>query len=144
MAENIQEEIEDKVIDCIVLGANGRLVVFKPEKLDKNLVVEKRNDYKKKVIFLNIYSKEFSKNQDFKKEINELASRKNLDYAENFYLIFVYFNSVKQELGDEFLVIPSQSLEKIADSAEYSNNFSEFLINKKDFARFLIAELEKK
>ncbi len=54
MAENLKEEIEDKVIDCINAGAIGRLVIFKPEKSDKDLIVEKRSDYKKKTISLKI------------------------------------------------------------------------------------------
>jgi hypothetical protein len=48
MADNIQEEIEDKVIDCINAGVTGRLVIFKPEKnnFGADLAVERRGKYK--------------------------------------------------------------------------------------------------
>ena len=42
MAENIQEEIENKIIDLVAFDAGGRLVIFKPENSDKDLVVEKK------------------------------------------------------------------------------------------------------
>ena len=50
MADNLQEEIEDKIIDCINSGVTGRLIIFKPEKNDIEdcLAVERRGAYKKK------------------------------------------------------------------------------------------------
>jgi hypothetical protein len=139
MAENIQEKIEDKIIDCISLGAGGRLVVFKPENSDKDLIVEKKGDYKKKVIFLNIYGKELSGEQGFEREIRQLADKKGLKTEEDFYLIFVYFDILKQDVGDSFLVIPSLALQKLANE----NDYSKFSVNKKDFAGFLIVAFEK-
>jgi hypothetical protein len=47
MAENIQEEIEDKLIDCINSGVAGRLIIFKPEKKGQEdyLAIERRGKY---------------------------------------------------------------------------------------------------
>jgi hypothetical protein len=140
MAENIKEKIEDKIIDLITLGAPGRLVVFKPENSDKDLIVEKRADYKKEVISLNIYGSESSGSQDFGKEIHQLTDKTNLNAEENFYLIFVYFDVVKQDINDNFLVVPSLGLQNLVKT----NDFSKFLISKKDFIRFLIGTFEKK
>lgn len=127
MAE-IKEQIEDKIIDCITMGAGGRLVVFKPENLDKDLVVEKRNDYKKKVIFLNIYRKE---------EVKRLVAGKDFIPQEYFYLVFVDFDAIKQEIGDEFWVVPALDSSGLMGKG----SFSDFLVNKKDFAMFLFEKI---
>jgi hypothetical protein len=125
MADNIQEKIEDKIIDLIALGARGRLIVFKPENSDIDLVVEKRGDYKKKVIFLNIRKK-------------ELVAEKNFTLDENFYFVFVDFDIVKQDISENIFFVPSLELQKITDEKDLSR----FLINKKDFVRFLIEKFE--
>jgi len=129
MTDKIQEEIEDKIIDLITLGGGSRLVVFKPENSDKDLMVEKRGDYKKKKISLNIYNGEFSDAGDFKKIISQLVVRPE----ENFYLVFVRFNIVKQDIEDNFWIVPSLSFKE--------DDFSEFLTNKNNFVGFLIDEL---
>jgi hypothetical protein len=134
MTDNIKEEIEDKIIDLITLGASGRLIVFKPENSDKDLIVEKRGDYKKSVISLNIYGKESLGSQGFQEEIHKLADDKNLKADENFYLVFVYFDIVKQKINDDFLVIPSSDLQELKKETD----FSKFSINKKNFVRYLI------
>jgi hypothetical protein len=158
MSDNIKEEIEDKIIDCISLGAGGRLVVFKPENSGRDLVVEKKGDYKKKVISLNIYGKEFSSEQDFGNEIRKLAVQKNFKAEEDFYLVFVYFDIVKQDISDSFLVIPSLDLSRLSRQGRDNrgstiesgqkladkNDFSKFSVTKKDFPKFLIKMLDKK
>lgn len=132
MVDNIKEEIEDKVIDCINSGAGGRLVIFKPEKIDlpaqagKDLVVEKRGDYAKKKISLNIYLKKILG----KEEISVVPDK-------NFYLVFVDFDIIKQDFSDNFLVIPSIDLWKLKGK----NDFSKYIINKNDFARYLMSVL---
>ncbi len=140
MAENLKEEIEDKVIDCINAGAIGRLVIFKPEKSDKDLIVEKRSDYKKKTISLKIYGKELFGDQGFKKEVKQLVDKKEIKPDKNFYLMFVHFDIVKQDIKDKFLFISSLDFQKTAKQ----NDFSKFLINKKDFGKLLIEKLDKK
>lgn len=140
MTDNIQEEIEDKIIDSIALGAGGRLVAFKPENSDKDLVVEKKGDYKKKEIFFKIYGKEFSDKHDFEKEIRELINGIKINSEKGFYLIFVRFDIIKQDIGDKFLVVPSSDFKNFSEG----NDFIKFLINKKDFVRFLIELFNKK
>jgi len=121
--KNIQEEIENKIIDLIALGAGGRLIAFKPENSDKDLIVEKKGDYKKKAICLNIYQE---------KEIQQLAEKKELKAKDDFYLVFVNFDFVKQDIDDNFWLVPSSDFQK------------KLLTNKKDFVRFLIESFEKK
>jgi len=119
----------------IALGASGRLVIFKPEKslgrstgeADKDLVIEKRGAYKKKVVSLNIYEGE---------NFQQLLSQK-IKPEENFYLMFVDFDVVKQSVNDNFWVIPSLDLESIS----VKTDFSKFLMAKKDFIEFLIETL---
>ncbi|MEK7658377.1 MAG: hypothetical protein AAB352_00745 [Patescibacteria group bacterium] len=142
MAENIQEKIENKIIDLIALGAGGRLIVFKPQnsfgrssqplayergptgeptgEADKDLVVEKKGDYKKKPIFLKIYDK---------KLFDKVLADKDKD--KNFYLIFARFDIVKQDIEDEIFIVSSVDSKKI-------------IMSKKDFVRFLLEKFEKR
>jgi len=140
MAEIIQEEIENKIIDIINVGAAGRLIVFKPEKSDKNLVVEKRGDYKKKLIYLDVYSKEFSAGQDVGINVRKVIEEKNPKLEKNLYLVFVFFDIIKQEINDNIWVIPSWQVDKLSKVQD----FSRFLLHKKDFSNFLFTEFEKK
>lgn len=139
MSENIQEKVENKIIDLIALGAGGRLVIFKPENSDKDLIVEKRGDYKKKVISFNIYSGDFFDDKSIKNEVSQLIEKKELAAKENFYLLFAHFDIIKQDISDNIWVIPSLDLQKLAKV----NNFSKFLINKEKLREFLIEKLEK-
>ena len=44
MSNNIQKDVENKIIDCIVLGSGGRLLVTKPEEFKNGAdLVIKRN-----------------------------------------------------------------------------------------------------
>jgi hypothetical protein len=112
--DNIREKIENKVIDLIALGATGRLIVYKPENSDKDLVVEKKGGYGNKKVYLNIYVKEL---------FDDIKFNKKVIAKENFYLVFVNFDIVKQELDNDILVITDKSNLKV---------------NKKDFVSFLI------
>jgi len=118
MAENIKEQIENKVIDCIVAGAMGRMVVFKPDKLNVDLIVEKRGDYKTKTIGLNIYD-------------GQPSESISIVPKENLYLMFVNFNKVTQDIADNFIVVPSNNMQ---------NKLS---MTKKSFVGFLIEKLGK-
>jgi hypothetical protein len=124
MVDNIKEKIEDKVIDCINYGAGGRLIILKPENSDKDLMVEKRGDYKKKPISINVYDK--------------IAPPQMQSFApdNNFYLVFAHFDIVKQDIADSIYVIPSS---KFSDKID----FSKFLINKNNLGGFLIDTLGK-
>lgn len=129
MSENIKEKIEDKVIDWIILGSGNRLIVFKPENSDKDLIVEKRSKYNKKTIFLNICAK----NSD-----NCLELAKDLKPEDNVYFLFVDFDTVKQDIKDDCWMIPSLEMQITADKKD----LSKFLVNKKHMSKFLIEKLE--
>ena len=113
-----KEYIENKIIDWIASAAGSRLVVSKPEHLDKDLIVEKKGGYKKVKISLNVYRKE------------QLLEKKEINPEENFYLMFVDFDIVKQDIGDEIFVVSAFDSKKLT-------------MNKKDFVSFLISEFEK-
>jgi hypothetical protein len=125
--ENIQEEIEDKVIDCINTGVSGRLVIFKPEKniFGEDLVVEKRAKYKEKEMFLQINS--LAKNmEDF--------LPKKFKPNENLYLVFIYFDEVRQKINDSLWLVPSLNFVNIKSKDE----FSKFLIKTEDFGKAVL------
>ena len=140
MVDKTQEKVEDKIIDLIVLGAGSRVVVFKPENSDKDLIAEKRSNYVDKTLSFNVYNGNFSSAQDFDKAIISSPSGLGLNLEKNFYLIFARFDIIRQDIDDKFWVVPSLSLEAAIDK----DDFSKFLTNKKDFVRFLIDELGKK
>lgn len=115
MADNIQEDVENKIIDCIVLGSGGRLIVFKPEK-NKNgadLIIKRKGEYepeknKNAVKQIIVKVKAFGSNAKKSKEEIFLVVRsqkENIDIskfsiAENFYLLFVNFDIVKQDINE--------------------------------------------
>jgi len=117
MTDNIKEQIEDKIIDLIALGAGGRLVVFKPEKNDKDLIIEKRNDYKNESIAINVYN-------------TQLSDDVRIVPEDNFYLMFVNFDIVKQDIDDNFIIVPSNNLQ------------TKLPMNKKSFIMFLMERLK--
>lgn len=110
-----KEKIVEKVIDWITLNSGGRIVVFRPENSSADLVVEKRGNYKDKTISLNIYSKD---------QFGKIKP----DNKNNFYLLFVDFDIVKQDIDDEIFVVAPEKPEKI-------------LLNKKDLSDFFIQKL---
>lgn len=114
-----KSKILDKIIDCINAGAGGRLVVFKPENSDKDLIVEKKGNYKNTSISLNIYTKD------------QLEKTKDLGSENNFYLVFANFDFVKQNIEDEIFVVSTLDFQKIT-------------MDKKDLGKFLIEQLDKK
>lgn len=115
----LKPKILEKIIDLISVEAGGRLIVFKPENSDKDLIVEKKGDYKTKVISLNVFEKEFLDDENLKKEITP---------DENLYLVFAHFDFVKQDIENEIFVVPAFDFQKIS-------------MDKKDFTRFLIEKL---
>jgi hypothetical protein len=141
---NIEEKIEDKVIDWMALDVGGRLIISKPEKniFGADLLVEKRGEYKEKSILFKVCSligpvesikliKDFSEEQ-FKAE-------------QNFYLLFVYFDSIKQKTSDYIWLVPSLQFKDIAEVIKSPEGqkvlrFEAFLdINKKDkYSKFLV------
>lgn len=164
MTENIQEEIEDKVIDCINSGVGGRLIIFKPEEntLGADLAVERRGKYKEGEIYFQINSivgpiKENSFVKDFLQE--------NFKADKNLYLLFVYFDEVGQKLSDYIWLVPSTQFEDIAQvvkagkpdgfsgknllrfqvslNIKDTNNYSRFIVKTKELGNIILDALEK-
>jgi len=163
MAETIQEEVEDKIIDCINSGVDGRLIVFKPENnnFGADLAIEKRGDYKGKEIYFKInslvgpsetggYPEVFVR--DFPQEI--------IKRDKNFYMIFVYFDEVTQKIGDYVWLIPSSQFEdaseviKLPDGqkvlrfeasldAKKKNKYSRFLLASSKFGMTIFGAFKK-
>lgn len=137
MTDNIREEIEDKIIDWIALGADGRLVAFKPEK-GADLIVQRKGDYPGKELsfFIKIFI-EPSINKDFEGNIlpEELKDQKNL------YFLFVTFDEIKQEVEDKIWLAPAPDLIKDKISKFEAQKFSKYLMDKKSFSLFLIEKL---
>ncbi|MCX6721996.1 MAG: hypothetical protein NTY04_02305 [Candidatus Staskawiczbacteria bacterium] len=151
MADNIQDEIEDKIIDCINSGVKGRLVIFKPEKnsFGEDLIVKKRGDYKEKEIHLQINSlvgpgEDVNFVKDFPKD--------NFKTDKNFYLIFVYFNEALQKINDYIWLVPSLKFKETAETindqkilrfessldVKQNNKYSEFLVDTKDLGKLML------
>ncbi len=140
MTDNLQEEIENKIIDLISLGSGGRLVVFKPENLKTVLTVEKKGDYKSEALVLDILGIERPGGGKLEDKIGQLIGGKNFKAENGLYFLFVYFDAVKQDLEETFWFVPSLKARQLKKGAD----LSEFLVSKKDFVNFLIGELLKK
>jgi hypothetical protein len=159
MAENIQQEIEDKVIDCINSEVAGRLIIFKPEKNDlgADLAVEKRGEYKGKEIYFKINSLVGpSKADTFVEDFLQESFRVD----KNFYLLFVYFDEVTQKIKDYIWLIPSLQFRDIAEiiksaggqnllrfeaplDVKVKNKYSKFLVETKGLGKLVLDALEK-
>jgi len=143
-AKNIEEDIEDKIMDWITVDMAGRLIVSKPEKSNfgADLLIERRGDYKGKNISFKVCSligpvetknltKDFLQNE-FKADAN-------------FYLLFVYFDSIKQKISDSIWLIPSLQFSDLAQIIKSSdgNNILRFesslnIQNKDKYSKFLV------
>jgi hypothetical protein len=141
---NIEEKIEDKVIDWIALGAGGRLIVSKPNKsiFGEDLLIEKRGDYKGEDIFIKVCSLIGPVDSE---KITKDFLQDNFKTDKNFYLLFAYFDSVKQKISDYIWLIPSMQFKDMAELTESADGqkilrFESFLdIKQKDkYSKFLV------
>jgi hypothetical protein len=163
MAENIQKEIEDKVIDCINSGVAGRLIIFKPEgaPFGADLAVERRGKYKEKSIYFQINSfVEHGKDNNLVKDFLQESFKVN----ENFYLLFVYFDEIRQKISDYIWLIPSSQFRDIAQvvksgpegypgknllrfeaslDIKNKNKYSKFIVNTKELGELILDALER-
>ncbi len=140
MEDGLQKKIEDKIIDCINESASGRLIVFRSEE-GADLVVKKKGEYeqhsaeetpKSSIIKAKVFGKRKQglikeiflriKLKEEKKDIFDIADR------ENFYVIFVSFDTVKQDIDDKLRIVKL-------------NDKKEFLINKNELSKFLLNNL---
>jgi len=168
--ENIQEDVENKIIDCIVLGSNGRLIVFKPEehKNGTDLAVKRKGEYEpeenksiveQKVVRAQAFGSVSKKNKEemfvsvsgqiktdeksiFIKDIN--IGESGLD--KKAYLLFVFFNLVKHDIDDYVCILQLEKFKKIATATKDRNilKFESYLSpEKKDkYTDFLINKKE--
>jgi len=159
MADNIQEEIENKVIDDINSGVAGRLIILKPEKsiFGADLAVERRGKYKEKEIYFQINS--FVAPAEAKNFVKDF-SQESFKTDKNFYLLFIYFDEVIQKISDYAWLIPSLQFVDIADVIEsperkkilrfetpldikQKNKYSKFIINTKELGKTILSALGK-
>lgn len=110
MAAGVEDKIADKIIDCIVLGSGGRLLAVKPEdtKIGADLVIKRKGEYKSK------------------KEIYLVINGQAAGVKKNFYLMFVSFDIIKQDIDEKVRILKLDGTKK------------EFLINKKDLSQFFL------
>jgi hypothetical protein len=158
MAENTQDKVEDKIIDCINSGVTGRLIIFKPEngKLGADLAVERRGNYKEKEMFFQINSFVGHIKEDiFIKDFLQDGFKAD----KNLYLIFVYFDDVKQKINDDIWLIPSLQFRDIAETAKSPDGgkilkfqasvnardrYSKFLVSSKGLGKLILNAFENK
>ena len=132
METNIQEKAEAKIIDLIEAESDGRLVTYKPENSDKDLVVEKKGDYKKIPISFTVYCQDRLSPHG---SILELID-KQLPAEQNSYVLAVVFDIVTQDIQDSLWLIPSEQVAGLTEEI-----LPQFLSSKKDLGKFLVEQL---
>lgn len=140
--ETNQDKAEDKIIDWIALGSDGRLVAVKPEK-GADLAVQKKGDYpgKELLFILKIFEKPWA-DGNFNIEVAE----PELQNKENFYLIFAVFDEIKQKVEEKIWLVPILEFLKTAEKKEGkplfdSVWFEKYAVDKNGFNLFLIDKL---
>ena len=159
MSQNIQDQIENKIIDHINSGVVGRLIIYKPEKnaFGADLAVERRAKYKEKEIYFQVNSL-IAPVQDniFVKDFSQEKFKADKD----FYLLFIVFDEFKQKTGDYIWLVPSVIFKDIVNvvtseagekifrfevslDIKDKNKYSRFLINVKELGKIILNALEK-
>lgn len=134
------------------MGSDGRLTVYKSssdiEGVD--LIVKKRGEYN--AIYIQVKSR-FSLHG--KSTFIQDIRLRNFNAHKIFYLIFAYFDPIKQELNDYIWLVPSLKFKKLARLSKIKgypmklrfqasidplneNKYNKFLINKTDLAKALL------
>ena len=158
MTDKIQEKIEDKIIDCINTGAEGRLIIVKPEEnnLGVDLVVERRGKYRERKLYFKVNS--FVGPAEDKKLIIDFPLESFREDS-SLYLIFVYFDDVTQKIADHLWVVPSSFFKDTAEVVKSSkgkkllrfestldfknkNTYSKFVVNTKDLGDLVMDAFE--
>ncbi len=180
---NIEENIENRIIDLITKGSEDRLIVFKPKEDTQSidLVVKKRGEYKsspiKKVktpfkIGQDFFAPRKTKSKELSFQVNVFIGPVESDIVvknilqdnfvpnKNFYLMFVYFDEVQQDVVNIWMM-PSYDFSLIAEKSEIENNkatlkfeatinlknkdkYSRFLVKKEELGNFLLQIVEAK
>lgn len=179
---NVEENIKNRIIDLITEGSEDRLIVFKPKEDIKavDLVVKKRGEYKPPIILKRLgvsfktgrafsaLPKDKSKELFFQLNIfvgpsqtNSIIKdilQVNFIPSKDFYLMFIYFDEVKQDVSNVWIIPSSLFLEiaehkKLEDNkailrfettagSEKKDKYARFLITKKELGNFLLGIIE--
>ncbi|MBU4274567.1 hypothetical protein KKE19_02010 [Patescibacteria group bacterium] len=150
---DIKEKIENTVVDWIASVAAGQLTVTKPvEPAEADLWVEKRGEYYDEVkIYLQI--RNCDKDPEKRVYRTEIIQG-DIEPNDNFYLVFLYFDIVVQDISEYVWLVPVNDFFEIADSSSIKNNkrvfkfevpldteteskYTKYLIHKKELARVL-------
>lgn len=143
--------IKEEIIYWISKEAGGRLTVFgAPEKTGADLVVKKRGEYGEKS--LRLYLQVFDCKKSGDKFIKKIEN-KDFKLLTNYYLVFVFFDVIKQKIAEFLWLLPSGDFKWIAGSnlefkasprMQDKDPYIKFLITKKELASFLSEILETK
>ncbi|MFA5878305.1 MAG: DUF5680 domain-containing protein [Candidatus Staskawiczbacteria bacterium] len=146
----IREKIENKVIDWLAFGAGGKLTVTKPTDSfsPADIVVKARGEYDEEVsLYFKIQecTKSGEKNT-YKTEV-KLDDFKTI---ENYFLLFVYFDIVFQDINEYAWLIPLKTFSEISEPAtsgkkkillfespinvEAENQYTKYLVRKDELA----------
>ena len=149
---DIKDKIEDKIIDYLAFEAGGQLIVTNPPVTSPaDLAIKKRGEYYDgTTIYLKI--KEYKKS-DKEKIYRAEVIEGEFEPREDFYLLFIYFDIVTQDIADYIWLVPTTDFLKIASTSasdrkkvfifeapiniKEKNKYSNFLINKKTLAKTL-------
>lgn len=140
--------VENRVAESIIMGSDGQLTAYKPNSdIDGiDLIIKKRGEYN--AIFIQVKSRYNLHNKTI--FIQDIQS-KNFAPHKNFYIIFAYFDPIKQELNDFIWFVPSLKFKNIARPLNpkgygsklrfqasinplAENRYKRFLINKTELA----------
>ncbi len=135
-----KEKAINKIIDYIFLNSDGRLLATKPQgqSFKADLIVKRKGEYlapaeeKKDSVFAKVKIFAEKKKRGSKEDFIFICDKKDsfdiLNFAngENFYLLVVDFNIVKQDVEDQIKIVKLDKTKK------------EFLVSKKDLSRFFL------
>lgn len=154
--DTIEKKVRDNIIDVINAGAAGRLIIVAKEKSKQgiDLSVERRGEYKEKPYNFQINS---FVGYPYKGGFAKDFSQKDFRAEKNFYLLFVSFDEVTQEIGNKMWVVPSLQLQDLAEAVVSDKNekmlrfeasltvedaYAQFLIDTQDLGRLLFDSFE--
>lgn len=140
--ENTREKVENKIIDWIALGSDGRLVAEKPAS-GADLVVQKKGDYPSKKILFNIEIFEIPPEKEF---FESNVAQDRVLPEKDFYIIFVVFDFIKQHVSEKIWIIPGQDFSNLAEKGNGylkfdSRKFTKYLSDENHFDFLLIDKL---
>lgn len=161
---NIQEEAEEKpenkIVDWIAASAGGQLTIMGlPEGSVADFEVKLRGEYSGiSAVYLQI--RKCEKDAEEKVYRAEITDRE-FELKDNFYLIFLYFDIVVQDVMEYIWLIPAVVFSEIADiiyskknkkvfkfetpfDIKKENKYSKYLVRRKNLAKTLVRIIKKR